>query len=549
TLYLPIIWGLFAFALTSCGSRSDLGGWGNYQTPDGGTDGDVINPPWCNYDNRDLAMENLVAADRLGLGVSQSVVEGVVSALNADGFHLVIDRVWHGVQPLEGIEVNVPVETAGYSEISVGTRLVAGFRGNALPALMDAEELPVWWGLTALIPKARSDASLLGFMSYNIPVVATVRLIQKDSDHLVFEVDEVMKGECPAAFQVSRSSYGGFIPWPEPSDTPFIAAFTDIPSGGPGLPYAGLAHFAPADAVSLSELETELATPKTYWDYHNGPLGADYAEAFAYHLAPHIYRTEVTGISGECCTGAGGTFIMHNVTSYLKGEDPATSIISGGHAYYGSETCGDPMIFASHSMGSLEDFSTDDFDCTGSLSTSISEITYDFLPLYLRSMPDSEENRAKVLQWLGYPAPLLLVRSEEDQSPDAAFDPARSSGYFGAPLSLDRAISASPYTALITVEEVTTSGDRHEVVLSTTFHDQVYEDDVVYRIKVAFSCGDPRLLVQGASYLGIFLVAPHLYLQQIVPQDYGSLFLIPGVLLPNLPHLRQTLQYSAYEYL
>ena len=97
-------------------------------------------------------------------------------------------------------------------------------------------------------------------------------------------------------------------------------------------------------AAALNEVQQELADPIVFWDRDETlEFTQWYDIGWSVKLAPHVVTTAVSGTAWECCSGAGGIFFSHEIDEVIIGDSDQTHILTGGHAYYGSEACGDTL--------------------------------------------------------------------------------------------------------------------------------------------------------------------------------------------------------------
>ena len=115
---------------------------------------------------------------------------------------------------------------------------------------------------------------------------------------------------------------------------------------------------------------------------------------------------------------------------------------------------------------------------------------------------------------------------------------------WSVPVSVEQAIFAGALPALITIESVEhhEAPSWYEITFATTFILYALDDLPVYRVKIAFECGDARLLQEGAEWLGVFVVdQPSDWTWQQDPISFERLFLVPGVLLPNVDYNKRVI--------
>ena len=116
-------------------------------------------------------------------------------------------------------------------------------------------------------------------------------------------------------------------------------------------------------------------------------------------------------------------------------------------------------------------------------------------------------------------------------------------------MTVAQTILAATHPILLIIEQVEHHSDPsyHEVTFSTTFSMVRYDHLTLHRAKVAFRCGDDRLLQEGAEWLAGVVWDDPPYVQEVTPQDLPRAFLVPGVLLPNYGYVRHVIDSLAYE--
>jgi hypothetical protein len=145
----------------------------------------------------------------------------------------------------------------------------------------------------------------------------------------------------------------------------------------------------------------------------------------------------------------------------------------------------------------------------------------------LVEVPDSDAQRERVRGWLSARPPLYRLYAEDDKAPIAEPE---SPGPWSLDQDVERALAAASLVR-IEIVHVEERDGAFEVTLETTFTPHTYEHLEKRRAKLAFRCGDPRLLREGAVYLAPLMQEDWLAAGEALAGR--SLFLVPGVLLPE----------------
>lgn len=143
---------------------------------------------------------------------------------------------------------------------------------------------------------------------------------------------------------------------------------------------------------------------------------------------------------------------------------------------------------------------------------------------YLRDDPAA---RAAVWDWLEASVPAYRLWPPEEEASAVRFTEPRAP--WSDEPSLDEAITMATRYARIRIDRVTRDGAVNDVAASVSWGwDARLIDDPVVPVRLRFTCGDPRLLREGTTWL-----AP------VVTRDFDDDeppfdgYLVPGVLLPD----------------
>ncbi|MDA3863966.1 MAG: hypothetical protein PF689_08900 [Deltaproteobacteria bacterium] len=474
--------------------------------------------------------ENYLEINKIGIGISHTITEGILSdSTEINGqlyrFYEVV-KVYNGLTFIEGLKCWIPFDTNESYSQSEGS-FVIGFYGNKLPTISDDLDELVWHGKGIIIPSEDKDESLLGIKLNEKSLIAIVTISDQNESFTTFNLIESVQGNFPDSFSTTWSHSVFPVNYPVPSSKEYIVTFEYL---NDTEPYNGsVSDFRENNVENYNMVISSLNNPIVYWNTDEiASFSEYYKTGWSFNYAKYSYYTTVTGRADECCTGAGGTFISHSVDTFLNGSSNADKIVLGGHGYYGTESCSDQYIIASSSMGNSDQF--EEFLCSNSPLVYDNNVEYPFSPENLTKIEDNIENRELVDIWINSEPPVLRLHSIEESINYANLP---GNGIFSEAVSIAKAVNiASP--SLFTVEDVITHKNPawYEVTLSTTFSLYQFEHLKLHNIKIAFKCGDSRLLQKGKELVGFFVFDnPNLLNENIV--DYSSGFIIPGAFLPN----------------
>lgn len=483
----------------------------------------------------ELESRNDFAIHDLGLELAHSVVEGDVGPpeLTDSGLRarMHIDAVWQGLFFLEGSDVWVHFADGDVGSLALPGRLVVGFDGNRLPTYDDRREA-TWWSTLVAFPAGKWSSPLAStFRSALASHVAVVRIAEQDEDRTRLAVVDVLKGELPDSVLVNWSRRTFAVEFPAPGDGTFIASFDHVEYSDTVRAHLGaLRDLRPATEAMLSTARTEIARP--YPTIHASYIARnarDYRTRWSFKLAEHVVATSVDGLAGECCTGAGGTYVQHAITEYLQGASDRSACIVGGHAYYSDERCGDRFVLAIDQLDATQATNPGPLTCEPFTSAWESGV-----PTVAVRGRVAADRRDEVVTWLRSPHPIYRLGEtpvvEPLPGPDALWS---------KDLGLQPALAAATHLARLKIVEVTERGGGHEVTFETTFSPRVYDHLPVHRVSMAFECGDPRWFRVGAEYLAPIILSESAPWQR--PDfELERGFVVPGVLLPPRDYVIRT---------
>jgi hypothetical protein len=456
-------------------------------------------------------------ADRLGLALSNVILEG---RFGADGF--AIEHVHTGPTFLEGTTVAIEMD----GESSDGITVIG--LSDTLPTYDAASGRTAWYRSLALISAAGRDryADFLTYRAEHTPDIAVVELIAQDEDQTTMRAVEWIAGEQrPQDLVINWPRRNPGTRFPAVSNARYLASFQYVTFyESVGKWGASLVDFRAETTAARAQVEAAVRDVSPSFDHaalHT--FAKTYETSWKLNRAPVVLATRVSGRSEECCSGAGGTFVRHDLVQDLRGvERSEQTLIRGGHAYYSDEQCGDAYVMG---LDAIPTTKSDTFSCDG---LSVSELpTYSESGRIVVELEDTPAHREDVGRW---------HTVYEVAMPDLFADNAPRP--WSVPLSLERALTAGTLS-WIRISSVTPFQEGFEVMFETTLDLRRYDTSTIYSGKLVFNCGDPRLLVEGSEWLAPLAFSGYPQAVGVMPE---GLFLIPGVLLPAVEHTRRAVQ-------
>lgn len=488
-----------------------------------------------------LGADNLASLQRFALSQAVSVVTGsfgVPQTLQDESYvPLTVGTVHYGWSFLTGLEVMVRVHPDLVERLPESPQWVVAFSQHH-PNTWEHDERHVWGNAVVVVPQQEAAAfpEAMGYRTEPTSKVAVVRITGQDEYRTTFEVIDALQGTFPTTF--CDNWYASWeLPYPEVSGDDWIASVFGLTEYPDGVVLGSVYDFRPASPEQLSLVKDALADSTPLYDKEQLRAERDGLLAgIRFHHSPWIFSSVVSGLAGECCTGAGGTFVQHDVSEVLRGEAPPTRFVTGGHGYYGEEDCGDPFLHGLSAIVDPSDLMKSPFDCLeypdmDSWDANAPQITSG---VTVRT-PNTAQNRAQVEGWLAASAPLYQLYPPDAEVPDEALKQDFQNAPWSHPIEAVKAFVMATHIVLLQVDEVAYNVQQgaHEVIFSTTFSTHEYDHLVRYSIKLAFRCGDPRLLEVGSRWIGgLVLVDPWMFNPDEQPILDRS-FLIPGTLVPE----------------
>jgi hypothetical protein len=507
----------------------------------------IEDPPvdYCSLWNKDYAEANRESLYRFGVYQGTAVVEGTIHELvtgENDTFgRFTVEKVHFGWGFVEQTEVLLLIPKAMVGSVQTPSRWIASLSQNR-PSDWGEFPLPVWSNPLVLVPDAHRAAvePMLGWKHHLTSHVAVARIVAQDEYRTTFEVVDALKGTFPARFSDNWYHSWGFD-YPGPSvpdgpDTQYIVSLMGLTHYPSDDLYLGtILDIREATTDSLQEAKHSLASPKDPYPRDKlKKLRDEYRTSFLFHASPVVVASTVTGFAEECCTGAGGTFVSHGITETIKGAPATDRFITGGHAYYGQETCGDFFVFGLAHVLDEDALPEEPFDClrnpdghwVDALGPTISS------PVIV-SLGGPPQLAAEAKKWAMSAAPVYRFFAMDDPGVETV-GAIKQPGPWSMPLDAVEGTARATDLALFTVVSTTQTDDGLTVVnLTTTFSVYEYDHIPVHNVRLVFRCGDLRLSNPGFRFVAPIVMLGALPDMPGDPPDYSRVFLVPGVLWPE----------------
>lgn len=498
----------------------------------------------CAAWSEDLSAANLASLNRFGLSQGLAVVSGSFGEpveLQYDTYApFSVDTVHYGWSFLAGVEVMIRIHPELVGNLPESDKWTVALSQDH-PTPWEQDYRPVWGNALAVVPQAQSAdlSEAMGYRTLATTMVAVVRIADQDEYRTTFEVIDALQGTFPATFQDNWYESWG-LPYPGVSDAQeetWIVSIHGLNEYPDDVVLGSVYDFRPATPEHLAVVKAELASPYAPYDVLKLRERRDeLLTGLLFYHSPAVVSSVVTGLAMECCTGAGGTYVEHEVTEVLRGADIPPRIVIGGHAYYGEEACGDPFLYAFSTVVDPYQYMESPFNCLEYPDM----ISWDAFGPPIESgfavrLPTTEGNRASVDAWLASSSPLYQLHPPDASVPVKALDQNPMNSPWSQPRDAVEAFVSATHIALIQIDEVTWNDQikAHEVIFSTTFSTHEYDHLERYSVKLSFSCGDPRLLEIGSRWIGgLILVDPWMFGIGEGP-DLSRGYLIPGALVPE----------------
>jgi len=393
----------------------------------------------------------------------------------------------------------------------------------------------------ALVPEAEAAAysQSTGYRVEPTTMVAVVRIAEQDEYRTTFEVVDALRGTFPATFM--DNWYASWnLPYPgvpEGEEETWLASVFGLTEYPDGVILGSIYDFRPATPENVSAISAALAAPHSAYDKDQlRAMRENLHAGLRFHYSPWVVSSLVSGLAMECCTGAGGTFVEHEIAQFLRGESAQSGFVTGGHGYYGGEDCGDPFLHGLNGLVDPYEFMETPFDCLEYPAMD----SWDANGPHISSgvavrLPTTPANRVMVDGWLEASPPLYQLFQPDEEVPEEALVQDSVNAPWSQPMDAAEAFLAATHIMLFQIEEVTLDDEleAHRVIFSTTFSTHEFDHLERHFIKLSFRCGDPRLLQPGSRWIGGFVLLDSWSFSPGEVPDLTRSVLIPGALVPE----------------
>lgn len=486
---------------------------------------DAGGPGGCTDFEGNLEADNQAALRRLGFALSGVVLRGRLQAQESmpgsAEFILQVSEVGRGHAGLVGQDVLVEPDAAFVATHQLPLDVVVGFARYRTPGSFSG---PPRLGDSLIVASAQEGADLAEVMAYpteGAPLVAEVSVVSSPDSLAELRVHEVLAGELPETFFVSRGFGNLADPYPAPGPARFLVSLSSLGTqDATGAWIGDVLDWRPASASARAEVRAVLASP--HQDFNIQQLtefSRDYTMSWNYHHAPNVVAATLTGLVNECCHMQDGTYIEYRLAHDFRGTWSQDRFQMGVDAYYPEEACGDQRLFAVGPL--LNPVPGDRFSC---------QLDQDWegpveLTRVFSILEDTPQARAQVQSWVNAPGPLLrgyptnVVLGAEDLARPADNSP------WSAPLSVPYGLSLTKlaWFRVLSAEPV---GDGHRVTLETPLSPDSTERVERFQVQLAFTCADPRLLEVGrVGLMPVVADRPPFHLGNVLT----DLFFAPGL--------------------
>lgn len=527
------------------GPDSEYGDVASDTLPCPSCDCDLTQPPvgLCETVAQDRAAEELRSIHGLAFNKAVAVIQaqlGTPYEVNGTFYAPAkVTGVLRGLQFLTGLDVLIPIHQKQTGTVAGESFYVA--LSSSMPMMLEAAGKLAWHNTLSLIPMNEglpSDTSIL-LRRLSSAWIAEVRISAQDDYRTTFQVVDALKGTLPVEFQ--DNWYASWqLPYPAPSDQTYIAVVEGLTQYDESTgPYwlGTVVHLEAATDAVRQYFQSQL--PGIPQQGQADPASArddQYLNSFTFRVAPFVANSIVSGRAMECCTGAGGIYISHQILEPLSGAlESGKSFVTGGHAYYGEEECGEGYLVALDNYLDPATLATlPVFDCLAWPAAPEWQAWDPIESSVLVQMEWSPAQQTLVEQWVKASRPLYQVFLPEAQVTAQQVEQQPGNAPWSWPLDAADALRFATDVALITIESASVNPETglHEVTFSTTLSTYELEHLTRYTFKLAFECGDPRLSQVGARWVVGLLRLDHWIPQNEMP-DVDRMFLIPGAILPE----------------
>ena len=491
----------------------------------------------CDAWTGDLAAQNQNAVAQHGFFESRAILEGTLGdrfdESGSSWARFTIAKVRAGVTSYEGREIAIAMGPGLHAAFGAGASVLVGLT-STYPNIQATVSVPTWSNLIAMVKRDQValPEDVLGFRAWHAPNVAVIRVTELTDWGFVFAIVETVAGSIPTTFDA--------LSWPS-SRGPLPVRVGDERLIGVTATGNDLVELRPNNAEERARALRGIAAlaPGGFVPRYRAELDAARADAVVYRFAwtfgraDRVLGVEVAGLSGECCTDAGGIYFANTVTDVLRGDAPAGPVLTGGHGVYNDEHCGDRFLYALRSVMTLSAESLASYACTRTTQTlrgAASGVD--------ARLPYTPANRDDVNLWLRSAPPLLRLFPPGVAAPAGAFTPPSAPALLSVPVPALTAIVARHRLALLTIVDVQPQpGGGYAVQVRTPLYVRELATLTNRDATLYVPCADPRLLEVGRRWVGAVMATEPSYgggTSELVPLlDQQRLMLVPGFLLPE----------------
>jgi len=349
--------------------------------------------------------------------------------------------------------------------------------------------------------------------------VVEVTSVNQETRTAYLHLLERLVGKVPTNFTVNWDAKNQAIGFPFAGPDAYVMTFNAFENRR-GL----FSDFRPWDDATREIVTPALAAPLPVADA--GAL-ADWTEAYqtawAFHVAPHVVATRVSGIGYD---GGRTAYLSHEITTDYKSSVGVSQLLFTGDGAEFEEPsagpqCGDSFLTALADRGPLAPAPPElDAACPELIALPESEL--DPADVNVRvQLPDTELGREQIAAWLQAPEPVYLLSDATAPREPAAL---AQDAFWSQPLSFEQTMAVAQLQQ-ITVVSVARQAEFTEVTLQFS---STGVGALAPTRRLRASCIDPRLLREGSSWLAPVVSDPGVY----YADGTAPAFIVPGWLFP-----------------
>ncbi|MBI5494932.1 MAG: hypothetical protein HY904_07870 [Deltaproteobacteria bacterium] len=443
-----------------------------------------------------------------------------------------VETVLYGWGFLAGIRATVALEPAQAALVTAGSRWVVAL-SDARAVTWDQTALPTWGNITALIPADEQSAYADSLAWRPRALVAVVRIVARDEYRVTFDVVDVLRGTFPGRFSDNWLA-SWRLPYPDPSAATYILSTDGLGTAPGDVVLGSVMDLRPATEAALAMVRAALAQAPADARAELRARRDAWLTGYRFHSAPVVVGATVTGRAEECCTNAGGTYVAHQVSSVMRGgAAELAGFVTGGHAYYGGEQCGDSALFGLRALlpQGVNALSAG-FDCLtgGGMDPAPGQNLVSPVEVVLAGTP---ENRTRVAAWVASSPPVYRLHAPDTPLAEGDLEQNPAAAPWSTPVDAAHAYMSGTYAARFRVVSATRLGSAWRTRISTTLTLYEYAHLARREFDLFFACGEPALQQPGSRWVGAFeMLDPPSWDPAQTPAVTRG-FLVPGSILPE----------------